>query len=198
MPPIVVPFRSPDGKRRLAPLPERARAALAQAMLRDVLAACVAVGETTVVSSDPAASMLAVPAIPDPGRGQGAAVAAALGRIPHGAVLVVNADLPCANARDLLALLGALPEGGIALVEAADGTTNALALAEPRLFAPLYGPRSAERFRDRAARAGFEAATLTVPNLVDDVDTTADLERLRERLGPHTSAALEAELEPVL
>jgi hypothetical protein len=30
-----------------------------------------------------------------------------------------------------------------------------------------------------------------IPNLVDDVDTLADLERLEGRLGPRTAAALE-------
>ena len=193
-----MPFRSPDGKRRLAPLPHGTRLALAQAMLRDVVDACVAVGETRVVSSDPAEVTLGVELVPDPGGGQGAAVVAALRRIRRGPVLVVNADLPCATPRDLLALLGALPEDGIALAEAADGTTNALALAEPRLFAPLYGPGSAERFRVHAAGARVESATLTVPNLAEDVDELADLERLRGRLGRHTTEALEAELEPAL
>ena len=80
----------------------------------------------------------------------------------------------------------------MALVEAADGTTNALALASPSLFAPLYGERSAERFLARAERLGVDAAVATIPNLVDDVDTLADLERLVDRLGAHTAAALEA------
>jgi hypothetical protein len=31
-----------------------------------------------------------------------------------------------------------------------------------------------------------------LPNLADDVDTVADLERLESRLGPRTAAALEA------
>jgi 2-phospho-L-lactate guanylyltransferase (CobY/MobA/RfbA family) len=107
-------------------------------------------------------------------------------------VLVVNADLPCARPRDLLTLLGALPENGLALVEAADGTTNALALAAPHLFAPLYGERSAERFLARAERLGVDAALAAIPNLSDDVDTLADLERLEGRLGEHTAAALES------
>jgi 2-phospho-L-lactate guanylyltransferase (CobY/MobA/RfbA family) len=106
-------------------------------------------------------------------------------------VLVVNADLPCVLPRDLLTLLGALPEDGIALVPAADGTTNALALAATHLFAPLYGPGSAERFLARAARLEAPVAVARIPNLADDVDTLADLERLEGRVGPRTRAALE-------
>jgi 2-phospho-L-lactate guanylyltransferase len=195
MPAIVVPFRGSAGKRRFA-APPPVRSALALAMLRDVLAACDPVGEAVVVSSDPAAANLGAEVVAEPGSGQGPAVAAALARLPRAPLLVVNADLPCATPRDLLALLGALPEGGLALVEAADGTTNALALAAPRIFAPLYGPGSADRFRSYAARSGIESVTLTVPNLADDVDKVADLERVRLRVGPHTEAALQAELEP--
>ena len=78
-------------------------------------------------------------------------------------MLVVNADLPCAKARDLLTLLGALPEGGIALVEAADGTTNALALAAPHLFAPLYGPGSADAVPCAGRAAGGPVGDRTHP-----------------------------------
>ena len=92
--------------------------------------------------------------------------------------------------RDLLTLLGALPEGGLALVEAGDGTTNALALSAAHLFAPVYGPGSADRFRARAARLGVPVVTAAIPNLAEDVDTLADLERLENRLGPRTAAEL--------
>lgn len=159
---------------RLRPLPEEARAALATAMLADVLAAADAVGPATILALE---------------ADQGEAVELALRRIDSRPILVVNADLPCAEPRDLLALLGALPDGGLALVEARDGTTNALALSAPHLFAPLYGPSSAERFRARAARLDVPVAMAEIPNLVDDVDTVGDLERLEDRLGPHTAAA---------
>ena len=176
MPAVVVPFRAENAKRRLDPAPDDVRTALAEAMLVDVLAACEAVGTTIVAGGD---------------EGQGEAVAAALHQVDERPILVVNADLPCARPRDLLTLLGALPEDGLALVEAADGTTNALALASPQLFAPLYGPGSAERFRARAEKLGVPAAAADIPNLVDDVDTLADLERLEGRLGPATAAALD-------
>ena len=146
-------------------------------MLDDVLAAAEPVG--AVVLAD------------EPG-GQGQAVEGALRRVESGPVLIVNADLPCARPRDLLTLLGALPEGGIALVEAADGTTNALALAAPHLFAPLYGEYSAKRFLARAERLGVPAVLAAIPNLADDVDTLTDVERLEGRLGAHTAAALDA------
>jgi 2-phospho-L-lactate guanylyltransferase (CobY/MobA/RfbA family) len=177
MPTVVVPFRGETAKQRLAPAPHDVRAGLAQSMLEDVLAAAEPVG--TVLVADRAG-------------GQGEAVEHALRDVEPGPVLVVNADLPCARPRDLLTLLGALPEGGLALVEAADGTTNALALASPHLFAPVYGPGSAERFVARAERLGVAVVLAAIPNLVDDVDTLDDLERLEGRLGAHTAAALGA------
>jgi 2-phospho-L-lactate guanylyltransferase (CobY/MobA/RfbA family) len=177
MPTVVVPFRGETAKRRLAPAPEDVRSTLAQAMVEDVLAAARRVGEVVVA---------------DGAEGQGAAVESALRRLETGPVLVVNADLPCAQPRDLLALLGALPDGGLALVPAADGTTNALALGTPHVFAPLYGPGSAARFLARAERLGVAGAVAAIPNLVDDVDTLEDLERIEGRLGRHTAAALEA------
>jgi 2-phospho-L-lactate guanylyltransferase (CobY/MobA/RfbA family) len=176
MPTVVVPFRDENAKRRLEPVPEEERRTVARAMLDDVLDACNAVGRSVVVARDGL---------------QGEAVENALRGVERGPILVVNADLPCARARDLLTLLGALPEGGIALVAAEDGTTNALALAAPHLFAPLYGPASAERFIARADRLGVTAVVANIPNLADDVDTLADLERLDGRLGPNTSAVLE-------
>src|SRR6266508_3826300 len=141
MPTLVVPFRGVAGKSRLQPLGDGARAELAHAMLADVVAAAAEVGPTWVVApEEPPPPALHVP---DRGRGQGTAVRAGLfaavaagGTSPF---LVVNADVPCVRPRDLLALAGAVPVGGVAVVAAADGTTNALALASPDLFRPLYG-----------------------------------------------------------
>jgi len=188
MPTVVVPFRGTEGKSRLAGLPLEVRAALREAMVADVLAACEAVGNTYLVTSADGVQTAAT-LVADDGRGQGIAVAAGLDAAARdGAAapfLIVNADLPCVTPRDLLALAGAVPDNGLALVPAADGTTNALALASAELFAPRYGPGSAERF---AALA--QSRTLEMPNLRDDVDTVADLERLHARLGPHTRRAL--------
>src|SRR5436190_5472986 len=147
---LVVPYRGSNDKSRLAAAGNAERIGLT--MLADVVSACLAVGETTVVTSgEKAASRaaaLGARVVTDPGGGQGAAVEAGLAAAPERPILVVNADLPAATPRDLLALLGAMPPEGIAIVEAVDGTTNALALSTPHLFAPLYGPGSAARFRD--------------------------------------------------
>ena len=194
MPSLVVPFRGAKGKSRLGPLPQPAREALAAAMLGDVLAACMAVGPTFVVGSVSEQALLStghpVTLVADPGGGQGPAVragleAAALAGGGLGPLLVVNADLPCVTARDLLALAGAVPDDGLALAAAADGTTNALALASTVLFAPVFGPGSASRFAALGPSRQVDA-----PNLVDDVDTIADLERLADRVGPRTRRVL--------
>jgi 2-phospho-L-lactate guanylyltransferase (CobY/MobA/RfbA family) len=164
---IVIPVRIQHGKSRLHAISPAARVLLASAMLQDVLDACEAVAETFMTDAD----------------GQGDAVAAMSGSL-EGPVAVVNADLPCATSADVRALLAAAP----ALVPAADGTTNALSLADAGDFRPLYGSGSAARFEALGLRR------LLLPNLSDDVDTLEDLERVADRVGPHTRDVLDAVL----
>jgi 2-phospho-L-lactate guanylyltransferase len=191
---IVVPFRGSGGKQRLTGLDVHGHRAVVLAMLLDVLAAATEVGRTVVVTGDDDARRVAAEAgaevVNDPGGGQGAAVAAAIGTFPSDGVLIVNADVPCVLPYDLRSLLAATPLGGIALVSSEDGRTNALSLPAPHLFEPLYGPRSAERFARAARDLGLEVVTAAIPNLADDVDTLDDLERVRHRVGPNTQAAL--------
>jgi 2-phospho-L-lactate guanylyltransferase (CobY/MobA/RfbA family) len=168
MPSIVVPFRA--GKTRID---ANGREALARAMLEDVLAACREVGETIVADAE---------------GGQGAAVQEALEGL-EGVVAIVNADLPCVTAEDVRALLAALPERGMAVAPASDGTTNAVAFTDPAFYAPLYGPGSAEEFRSHASQLGVPSVVVSRANLADDVDTVEDLERLGDRVGPNTKAA---------
>jgi 2-phospho-L-lactate guanylyltransferase (CobY/MobA/RfbA family) len=174
---VVVPFRGRGGKSRLAPLREAVRSEVALAMLGDVLAACTELGRTIVVTDDAAARLLAAEAraisLRDPGGGQGAAVA-------HG----------LARRDDLAALERATPQGGIAIAAAADGTTNVLGLDSPGLFAPLYGPSSALRFRRHAESLGAPVVAPLIPNLADDVDDVGDLAAREPRLGPRTRALL--------
>jgi 2-phospho-L-lactate guanylyltransferase len=190
---VVIPYGGAEAKSGLH-RSRGARRALSLAMLGDVLAACTAVGDTRVVTSDAAGASLAEEAgadvLEDPGDGQSAAVAAGLAGVEPGATLVVNSDLPCAVPADLRALLAATPAGGLALVEALDGTTNALSLSAAETFAPLYGRDSAARFRAHARELGLESVSVAIPNLADDVDTAADLDRLHLRLGPRSQACV--------
>jgi 2-phospho-L-lactate guanylyltransferase (CobY/MobA/RfbA family) len=158
----VVPYRE-GGKTRLGD-PQ-----LADAMMFDVVEACNATASSDVL-------------VVRDGGGQGEAVARALSGL-HGPVTIVNADLPCTTAAELEALSAAAP----ALVAAADGTTNALAVRDAGDFAPLYGPGSAERYERVLA-----ARRLELDGLVGDVDTWDDLERVRERVGAHTRRYLSA------
>ena len=160
MPTFVVPYRQ-DGKSRLGD-PE-----IARAMLEDVRAACAPLGDVLVCDA--------------PG-GQGQALAAFLEDL-SGPVVIVNADVPCVGTEELEALAAAAP----ALVTAADGTTNALSLADARDFVPLYGAGSAGRYA-----ATLDARVLALPGLRDDVDTWADLVRVGERAGPNTRRLLKA------
>jgi 2-phospho-L-lactate guanylyltransferase len=194
---VVIPFAGVEGKTRLQSS-SRVRRALAHAMFCDVLAACVSIGHVRVVTPDDEAAAasrdVGAEPVDDPGGGQGAAVQAGLDGVEPGGILVVNADLPCAAPRDLRSLLAATPDGCVALVEALDGTTNALSLPSADVFAPLYGPSSSDRFRAHAASLGLDAVSVALPNLADDVDTMEDLARLALRAGPRTQACL-AELE---
>lgn len=176
MPTIVIPYRG-DAKRRLS---SSLRAAAAVAMLGDVVEAALEVGPVLVVTDDEVVVPTGARVVRDPGEGLGPAVAAALAEVT-GHALVVNADLPCTTPESLRDLAAA----GLALVEARDGTTNALSLPDPARFAPVYGPGSAARFR---AHAPFGA--LRIPELEEDVDSDEDLERLVLGVGPRTRALL--------
>ena|SRR5919197_2421229 len=157
---FVIPFR-PNGKTRLGD-PE-----LALAMLRDVEAAVTALGHAPLVVDRPG--------------GQGEALAAALAGL-DGPVTILNADLPAVRSEEIEQLERAAP----AVVAARDGTTNAVALADARDYAPLYGPESEGRFVRHLG-----AARLELPGLRDDVDTWDDLERVRHLVGKFTRRYLD-------
>jgi len=157
---FVIPYRI-GGKSRLGD-PK-----LALAMLSDVTDAVNELAAEALVVDGPG--------------GQGAAVADALAGL-RGPVTIVNSDLPCATGAEIEELTAAAP----AIVAAADGTTNALALRDVSDFEPLYGPGSAPRFQEHLA-----AVQLDLPGLRDDVDTWDDLERVRDRVGKNTRGYLE-------
>jgi 2-phospho-L-lactate guanylyltransferase (CobY/MobA/RfbA family) len=157
---FVIPYRI-GGKSRLGD-PK-----LALAMLSDVTDAVNELAAEALVVDGPG--------------GQGTAVADALAGL-RGPVTIVNSDLPCATGAEIEELTAAAP----AIVAAADGTTNALALRDVSDFEPLYGPGSAARFQEHLA-----AVQLDLPGLRDDVDTWDDLERVRDRVGKNTRGYLQ-------
>jgi 2-phospho-L-lactate guanylyltransferase len=190
---VVIPFAGSQGKTRLQ-ASRRLRQTVSLAMLGDVLAAATSVGSVRVVTPDADGAEVAREAgadvVDDSGTGQGAAVEAALAGLDPGPIVIANADLPCAVPADFRALLAATPAGGLSLVEAVDGTTNALSIPAPSVFAALYGADSARRFLAHATGLGLQAVSVALPNLADDVDTIEDLRRLHLRLGPLSQVAL--------
>ncbi len=164
MPSLVVPFRGAEGKSRLGPLPVTARAALARAMLADVVSECTAVGPTYVVAPATTRAQGAVHVL-DPGGGLGAAVragleVAALAAGAAGPLLVVNSDLACVTARDLLALAGAVPAGGSRARRGGRRNDERARLrgARPLPAALRAGQRGTLR-RSRLPRAGWTRRT---------------------------------------
>lgn len=188
---VAIPFRA-GGKSRL---PAEIRTEISLAMLGDVVEAAAAVADVRVVTDDAAGRLVAAglgaEVVDDPGGGQGAAVLAGLADV-QGICLVVNADLPRARPSDLNALAVPPRLGRVAVVEAADGTTNALGLPLAEVFQPLYGAGSAGQFRAHAVALEVPFEDLALPNLVADVDTLADLERVGTRAGARTRSILEA------
>ena len=67
-----------------------------------------------------------------------------------------------------------------------------LGLPYAEVFRPLYGPDSARRFEAHVLDLALDFEALALPNLVADVDTFADLERLGPRGGVRTRALVEA------
>ncbi len=187
----IVPVNSrSSAKRRLSPLlgkPERV--ALVEAMLADVVAACVAaraVERVLVVTPDRALAPPDAEVLRDDGRGHAHAIDVALAGCRSDGALVVMADCPLVRPETLdLICDSARP---IALAPARDGGTNALALRPPDVVRPAFGVREgAAVLLRRAHELGLDAAVVDDPLLALDVDTPEDVRRMLE-LGAGTRA----------
>jgi 2-phospho-L-lactate guanylyltransferase len=172
-----------DCKTRLASLLSPAeRSALVEAMARHVLeelSAVPAIGQIALLSPErpPFAGNRW---IGDSGRGLNAELADARARY-SGGTLFIHADLPLLAAADVMALLAAAGEKGVAIAPDLAGTgTNALAIADDRAFTPAFGPGSFAAHR--AALPG--AAIVTTEGLGLDVD---EPESLHEIIARHLS-----------
>lgn len=179
------------------------RRALAEAMVTDVLVAlrrCRAVDHVLMVTGEAGAAALAhgyeAQVVDDPSdaghtdaarRGIAAAIARAAER-----VLLVPGDCPALDPHELGRLL-ARPRAGLSevvVVPDRHGTgTNALVLTPPDVMAPSFGPGSRDRHVAAAQEAGARCAVEELRSLMFDVDTSEDLDALRDLLAGATGGA---------
>lgn len=187
-----------------------ARAALAQAMLGDVLAALGrvrAVDAVAVVTSDrQVEAMLRGERVSfvDDEQANGQSAAAKVG-IRHAIaagfdrVLLVPGDTPLVDpvAVDDLLAAAASDELEVTIVPDRHGTgSNALLIAPPDRFEPSFGPGSLERHAAAARASGLAFRVAPIESLGLDVDTPDDLNVLvallaeRRVVAPRTRGAL--------
>jgi 2-phospho-L-lactate/phosphoenolpyruvate guanylyltransferase len=168
------------------------RAALAAAMLEDVLAAiggARSVERTIVVSGEPRAQEIAAAVaevLPDPGGGHvGAALEGIARAEEEGAecVVLLAGDCPLLEPRELDRLLTGTPSSYVGIVPDRHGTgTNALALAPPGAIRPAFGEGSCARHVAAAREAGVPFGVEELPSLALDLDTPADIVALTREL----------------
>ncbi|WP_192498562.1 2-phospho-L-lactate guanylyltransferase [Ornithinimicrobium pratense] len=202
---LVVPVQDASrAKSRLEPPRPLTRPDLARAVARDTLEqVCRALppGQVTVVTSDPAASRVALDlgarVVSDPGRGLNAAIRAGLTaaraaaeasapiQLPVGWAVLLG-DLPALKAHELVVALAACATHAAAVVPDADGTGTVLLTSTTKPPEPQFGPGSAARHQQLAARL-----ELDLLGLRRDVDTATDLASALELgVGRHTARAL--------
>jgi 2-phospho-L-lactate/phosphoenolpyruvate guanylyltransferase len=182
---ILIPVkRLGRSKGRLAPnLPDAARRRLGMAMLSDILRATQPWSERYVVTADEEVGRIAATfgcrLVHDPGAGLNAAVAAGTAAVVAAGgstLMVLPADLPGVNARDVAALLESSEQ--VVIVPSPDGGTNALVRRPPGVIESAFGPQSAGAHLEKAQAAGLSVRTVELDSLRLDVDSYADLVQL--------------------
>lgn len=199
----VVPLRSPGvGKTRLSPALDRdARAALAGAMLADVLDAIRGAGvEAVVAAGGPAAaaaaSALRAEVVMDAPHVRSLDAAVEHARRRLGAVdglLVVQADLPLLRAADVRAVVDT--DAPVVVAPTTDGGTSALLRRPPDVVGTAFGHASGAAHRRLAATAGIDAAVVDRPGLAHDVDVLDDVRGLSPATVGRATAAVLAHLD---
>jgi 2-phospho-L-lactate guanylyltransferase len=188
----IVPAKSlTRGKSRLqGVLNEDARASFARGLLEHVLGvlgACDLAGVLVATDGDDVAELArAHGAVVRRDRGQGSLAAVVDGALVDvaargaRAAVVLMADLPRIESRDVKALVDALDACDVALVRDHLGHhTNALALSPPQAILTSFGhPRSFALHTEAARAAGLRVAVVDNDRIAFDVDGPADLARL--------------------
>lgn len=196
-----------DAKERLATgLDPQARKLMAEAMVRDVLAALSQAREIdglVVISAEPKLSEIAegvadaVVADERSGHSDAAALGAAWAK-ENGfdKVVMLPGDCPLLDPIELDDLIVRTREDRIEFAVVPDrmGTgTNALVIAPPDAVAPSFGPGSRQRHLALGLAAARRTAEHEVPSLALDLDTEQDLLELAERLAAGDHAAINTE-----
>lgn len=172
-PTALVPIRTgPVAKRRLAHvLGPKERTELVVRLFDHVVGVLLGAGlEVIALSPAPFEPASGIEVWTDERKGLNAAVAAAVGRIGPG-VLVVHADLPGLTVADVGELLGSDAE--VVIARAHDGGTNGLLLRE--LIAPAFGPGSALAHAQRARAAGLRTHVVDLAGFRVDTDDESTL-----------------------
>jgi 2-phospho-L-lactate guanylyltransferase len=181
---VLVPVKRLNGaKSRLAAaLTPEERAGLMLELVHGVVAAALEadVGPVTLVTAE----SLSVPGASvwdDRGREWNDALTAAMREVVSEPVAtIVSADLPTLRAEEVIALVEATPERGLAIARASDAGTNAVSMRPPAAMVTCFGePQSAALHAARAQAAGLTYEILDLPGLAFDLDRPEDLERLR-------------------
>jgi len=180
------------------------RRALVLAMLGDVLAALHAtevVRETIVVSRDAEVLALAarrgVAALLERADGLNAAYAQAAafaGLSGAAALLALPADLPLVAPDEIVGLVAAGEDAGVALAPSRDGGTNGLYRPTDVLLPFLFGPDSLAQHINAARERGVAARLFRAPGLELDIDRPDDLLLLAEAAGETAAQQLVREL----
>ena len=191
-------------KRRLAPaLSPLERAALALAMLEDVLDACLGHPgwETWVVSPDEAVLEVAAARRARVVAEEEGPLGRAIRQVERlaaereaEALAIVPGDLPTLTSEALGRALHTV--GPVVLAPSADGVgTSMLLRRPPRCIPSRFGPDSFERHRALAAAKGLPVAVVREPALAFDVDRPDDILRLLGTDDPGRARGVAMELD---
>ena len=206
---VIIPVKQLDSsKLRLAPvLTPAQRRQLSLCMLEDILdilTGSAAVGGVTVVSCDTDVMELARAKgvdVLDTGTDGGYA-ADVLKGIEHisgkgmGRALIIPADVPELEERDLV-YLDRVHRDGVTLCPAAnDGGTNGLVFTPPLAMELKYGENSFNEFRKEAEQRRIPLNVAKPTGLARDMDLPEDLQALRKQSGANRTWRYLRSLEP--
>ena len=197
---VILPVKSfAHAKQRLG---EPARAAVAEAMVEDVLDELgrAGLGPLIIVSREPRVRGRAVTVVDEREEGQSPAALLGIARARElgcERALLVPGDCPLIDGGELRHLAARAAALDVVIVPDRHGTgTNGLALTTDGRFEPQFGPGSRARHVEQARAKGLAFEVTAVPCLELDVDTGSDAAALRAELdrqpgrAPRTRAAL--------